>query len=54
MDACFVVEVLPSVFKCLSPAVNVQDFTNISHCLECIVDAYVVVLQQLVEMGSVY
>jgi len=44
----------PSIFKCLNSVVNVQDFTNISHCLECIVDAYVVVLQQLVEMGSVF
>ncbi|XP_010316299.1 protein RST1 isoform X3 [Solanum lycopersicum] len=34
------------------PCDNAEDFTNISHCLECIVDAYVVVLQQLVEMGS--
>ncbi|XP_015065758.1 protein RST1 isoform X2 [Solanum pennellii] len=34
------------------PCDNAEDFANISHCLECIVDAYVVVLQQLVEMGS--
>ncbi|WMV17572.1 hypothetical protein MTR67_010957 [Solanum verrucosum] len=34
------------------PCDDAEDFTNISHCLECIVDAYVVVLQQLVEMGS--
>ncbi|CAN4082408.1 unnamed protein product [Withania somnifera] len=34
------------------PCHNAEDFTNISHCLECIVDAYVVVLQQLGEMGS--
>ncbi|XP_055804568.1 protein RST1 isoform X2 [Solanum dulcamara] len=34
------------------PCNNADDLTNISHCLECIVDAYVVVLQQLVEMGS--
>lgn len=50
----FLIDILPSIFKCLSSVVNVQDLTNISHCLECIVDAYVVVLQQLVEMGSVY
>lgn len=54
LDACFLIYVSPSIFKCLSSMVNVQDFTNISHCLECIVDAYVVVLQQLVEMGSVF
>ncbi|PHT57117.1 hypothetical protein CQW23_05603 [Capsicum baccatum] len=34
------------------PCDNAEDFTNISHCLECIVDAYVVVLKRLVEMGS--
>ncbi|MCD7462940.1 hypothetical protein HAX54_049652, partial [Datura stramonium] len=34
------------------PCDNAEDFTNISHCLECIVDAYVVVLHQLVEIGS--
>nr|XP_016434685.1 PREDICTED: protein RST1-like isoform X3 [Nicotiana tabacum] len=50
-EAIPIIELLIGRLK-FFPRNNSEDFTNISHCLECIVDAYVVVLQQLVEMGS--